>query len=69
MRFELLAGDEWVGQYPSRRVAMADAELRAAKRGQRVRWSRRDADGQTLGHLEPETTDAVFIVRRHEERA
>jgi hypothetical protein len=38
MKFELLEGTAWRGDYATRRAAMADAELIAAKRGQTLAW-------------------------------
>ncbi len=38
MKFELLEGTAWRGDYATRRGAMADAELIAAKRGQTLTW-------------------------------
>ena len=58
MRFELLDGSEWRGNYATRRAAMADAELFAAKRGHQVRWARTDS-GDTVGHANAAAADAV----------
>ena len=58
MRFELLDGSEWRGNYATRRAAMADAELIAAKRGHQVRWARTES-GDTVGHADAVPADAV----------
>jgi hypothetical protein len=61
-RFELFDGERLYGVFPSRRFAMADAELLAAKRGQRVHWSR-SADGEIVGELDPVRSDLPFTVQ------
>jgi len=62
MRFELLDGSEWRGNYATRRAAMADAELFAAKRGHQVRWARTES-GDTVGHADAAPNDSPFTVR------
>jgi hypothetical protein len=62
MRFELLDGTEWRGNYATRRAAMADAELIAAKRGHQVRWARSES-GETIGHPATAPTECPFTVR------
>ena len=62
MRFELFDGSEWRGNYATRRAAMADAELIAAKRGHQVRWARTET-GETIGHAGAVPTDSPFTVR------
>jgi hypothetical protein len=48
MRIELLEGEASCGDFATRRMAMAEAELLAAKRGQSVRW-RRPRPGVLVG--------------------
>ena len=62
MRFELLEGEALCGVFTMRRTAMADAELLAAKRGQRIRWGR-PRDGVMTGERDPARGDAPFTVR------
>ena len=62
MRFELFDGSEWRGNYATRRAAMADAELFAAKRGHQVRWARTET-GETVGHPHDVPSDSPFTVR------
>ena len=63
MRFELLEGTNWRGDYATRRAAMADAELIAAKRGQALAWGR-DPGRATVGRPVPtDGTQAPFVVR------
>ena len=62
MRFELLQGEDWRGDYPTRRAAMADAELIAAKHGQAVEWAR-DDNRDTIGALLPGAGTSAFTVR------
>ena len=61
-QFELLEGEKWRGNYGTRRAAMADAELLAAKRGQTVRWVRIDG-GATAGFREPPSEASQFTIR------
>lgn len=63
MRFELMEGEAWRGDYSTRRAAMADAELFAAKRGQRVRWQRDHADATTIGYGQPAADCLPFTIR------
>jgi len=67
MRFELLDGPDWRGDYATRRAAMADAELIAAKRGQIVRWARDDTRG-TVGSPVPTNGSATFTIRARSAR-
>lgn len=62
LRFELLDGGRWCGNFLMRRAAIEDVELRAAKRGQRVRWDP-GPDLNTLGYAEPGDRRAAFVVR------
>jgi hypothetical protein len=62
MRFELFDGAEWRGNYATRRAAMADAELFAAKRGHQVRWARSES-GETIGHPDAVSSGCSFTVR------
>jgi hypothetical protein len=62
MKFELLEGDEWRGDYPARRAAMADAELIAAKRGQALTWVKL-SETATVGTPHPAEGHAAFTVR------
>ena len=62
MRFELLDGPDWRGDYATRRAAMADAELIAAKRGQTVTWARDEGRG-TVGNPVPLNGTEPFTIR------
>jgi len=62
MKFELLEGDEWRGDYPARRAAMADAELIAAKRGQALTWVKL-SETATVGTPHRAEGHAAFTVR------
>ena len=62
MRFELIEGGEWRGDYPTRHGAMADAELIAAKRGQTLTWTKLSETTQ-VGAPHPAEEQAGFIVR------
>ena len=61
-QYELLEGEKWRGNYGTRRAAMADAELLAAKRGQTVRWARIDG-GATAGFPEPPGEASPYTIR------
>ena len=64
MHFELLEGEEWRGEYRTRRAAMADAELMAAERGRSLRWVRVDEDGRTsVGLPQPGADHPPFTLR------
>ena len=67
MRFELLEGDEWRGDYGTRRAAIADAELIAATRGATLRWVHIDDDGRaSVGLPAPAADHPPFTLRtRH----
>ena len=60
--YELLEGAAWRGDYASRRAAMADAELLAAKRGQTVAWAR-VSETATVGLPHPAGDCEAFTVR------
>jgi hypothetical protein len=62
MKFELLEGEEWRGDYPMRRAAMSHAELIAAKRGQAITWVKA-SETATVGTPHPGEELAVFTVR------
>ena len=62
MKFELLEGAEWRGDYPTRRAAMSDAELIAAKREQALTWVN-VSDTATGGTPHPPERHAGFTVR------
>jgi len=61
MRIELLEGETSCGVFSTRRMAMADAEILAAKRGQFIRWARHGR-GVLVGVPSPGRGSAVFTV-------
>ena len=63
MRFELFIGRERYGEFATRRLAMADAELFAAKRGERLDWVH-GRNGVSTAEPSPDHGDARFTVRR-----
>ena len=63
MRFELMEGGDWRGEYSTRRAAMADAEMFAAKRGQTVRWGSDSSRGVTIGVRDPAADSVPFTIR------
>jgi hypothetical protein len=62
LRYELLEGEEWRGDYPTRRAAMADAERIAAGRGQTLNWVRL-SETAAMGMPHPAEEQPPFTVR------
>src|SRR4051812_9304053 len=62
VRFELFEGSDWRGDYATRRAAMADAELIAAKHGCCVTWTS-SGRGATTGRPAPAGDSAEFSIR------
>ena len=62
MRFELFEGETLYGVFTTRRTAMADAELFAAKRGQRLHWGR-PSKGVITGSPDPVESGTSFTVQ------
>ena len=62
LRCELFEGERWLGDYPNRLAAMADAELLAAKRGQTLAWGRLSEDS-VVGTPHPAGERPPFTVR------